>query len=138
MGRLSDIEYIVLEKMRSGDAFNEEQIWSALAHQPPLRLALHHGVRDAFQKFQTYGYFDVVGEYRSGNTQYKLNNLGNKSFDAERTIREKDDKLKEWQDKKIELDYKNAKRVYSTYWWTFWFAVIGLAISLVLLVLKLI
>lgn len=40
-------------------------------------------------------------------------------------------------DEKLRYDVKNAKRIFKTYWWTFWFALIGLAISLVLGVLKL-
>jgi len=37
---------------------------------------------------------------------------------------------------KLKYDVKNAKRIYRTYWFTFWFAVVGLLISLSLLILK--
>lgn len=40
-------------------------------------------------------------------------------------------------DEKLLYDVKNAKRIFKTYWWTFWFAIIGFAISLVLGALKL-
>jgi hypothetical protein len=40
-------------------------------------------------------------------------------------------------DEKLKYDVKNAKRIFKTYWWTFCFSVIGLAISLTLGILKL-
>ena len=40
-------------------------------------------------------------------------------------------------DEKLKYDVKNVKRIFKTYWWTFWFSVIALAISLGLGVLKL-
>ncbi len=40
-------------------------------------------------------------------------------------------------DEKLKYDVKNAKRIFKTYWWTFTFAVVGLIISLVLGILKL-
>lgn len=53
--------------------------------------------------------------------------------DAERLIIKKREKLS---DEKLEYDVKNAKRIFKTYWWSFWFAVIALAISLTLGILK--
>jgi len=38
--------------------------------------------------------------------------------------------------RKSKIDLKNAERMSKTYWWTFWFAVIGLLVSLYLLYLK--
>lgn len=40
-------------------------------------------------------------------------------------------------DEKLRYDVKNSKRIFKTYWFTFWFSVIGLGISLTLGVLKL-
>ena len=40
--------------------------------------------------------------------------------------------------KKLKYDAANAKRIYHTYWWTFGFAIVGLVISVVLLIFKLI
>lgn len=45
---------------------------------------------------------------------------------------------KELSFKKLKIDVANATRVFKTYWWTFAFAVIGLAISLYLLIIKII
>ncbi len=45
---------------------------------------------------------------------------------------------KKLSDEKLKYDVKNSKRMFKTYWWTFSFALIGLIISLVLGILKVI
>jgi hypothetical protein len=41
-------------------------------------------------------------------------------------------------DEKLKYDLKNSKRIFKTYWWTFWFSVISIIYVLVQLILKLI
>jgi hypothetical protein len=50
---------------------------------------------------------------------------------------ERDKEISDLTYKKLDLDVKNAKRVYDTYWFTFWFALAALVISLFLAILKL-
>jgi hypothetical protein len=45
---------------------------------------------------------------------------------------------KEISDVKLKYDLKTAKRIYNSYWWTFSFALIGLLISIILLILKIV
>ena len=77
---------------------------------------------------------------------YELNETGRKAkkagghFAYQKTIDEKfiaDKERQKLNDEKLKYDVKNSKRIFKTYWWTFTFAVIGLAISLTLGILKL-
>jgi len=49
---------------------------------------------------------------------------------------EREEKLRKIADEKAEYDLYNAKRIFKTYWFTFGIALIGLAISIFLLILK--
>jgi len=54
-----------------------------------------------------------------------------------KTPTERDKEISELTFKKLDLDVKNAERIYDSYWWTFGFALAALVISIFLLVLKL-
>ncbi len=83
---------------------------------PPKPLKLKHEVRARI--FELDGSVDLY-------------------FKELETGRKKALELQKKNEMKLDYDLKNAKNIYKTYWWTFIFALLGLSISLILLVLKL-
>lgn len=80
----------------------------------------------------------MVKDYKQMNF-YRLTSEGRKfiingGYLAKFAEEERQKKRKE---RKELIDLKNAERIFTTYWWTFGFAVAGLAISIYLLILKL-
>jgi hypothetical protein len=90
--------------------------------------------------------FKYVESTHKSNLFFKLTDLGREvketggHFAYLKKIADKaaaDTERQKLSDEKLKYDVKNAKRIFKTYWWTFWLAIIGFVISLVLGVLKL-
>ena len=67
---------------------------------------------------------------KNGGYELYLNNKENAKW--------REAEIEELTFEKLKYDVRNAKRIFKTYWWTFWFALVGLLISLALLLLKII
>jgi hypothetical protein len=72
----------------------------------------------------------------SDQTIMRLSDKGETFLRGYLQKKELENEEKDLQIAKLRLDVSNAKRINSTYWWTFSFAVIGFIISLVLLMLR--
>ena len=90
---------------------------------------------------------EYVEQYRGMYQQYRLTALGLEVKKAggraawlqkQQEKAAQDARRQELNDKKLEYDVKNAKRVFKTYWFTFIIALVGFILSIILSVLKLI
>src|ERR1044072_3535592 len=103
-------------------------------------LALFHGLfsnstsgKETIQEMLNLHLLEMVN---NSYNNIRISDYGVKVL-SKQIEKERKEEIKErLAQEKLEIDYKNAKRVFKTYWWTFGFAVVGLLISLFLLFLK--
>ena len=106
----------------------------------------HKQIEDATNK--TWGYNKLIdvcdelynAEFLNGSMQTSGLRITDEGIEAKKvyektTLREKE--IADLNYKKLQYDFRNAKRVYKSYWWTFGIAVAAFLISLVLLIIKL-
>jgi predicted transcriptional regulator len=107
-----------------------------------LKIQSDKHLKEVAESMEELGFIEITGDSRNvfeitikGKEIVKEGGL--EKFLTNQNSRERSITIKEEEEAELrKYNIKNAKRIYKTYWLTFWVAMIGGAVSLILAILK--